>query len=256
MFAFATAYLSDAYASDVGAWIEANIKPSDVFPLAQRTWGGIVTKSPILDLTIDNMRPVRINTFWWPWGASRFARAHFIATEAQLAVIRPNTYRNGAAKRDVLIFADGGEDSKIAAQMWMLPPLPLATAVAGSGMYLITLVDDRYWWWGIPLSIVIPETMAWTALYAKVAQAIGKPIAVDPIVGAYGSANADYSSGYGPLPAVLDAIAFSVQQRIVIDYENNSIMAMNVSTAASSVAAQLAVGYRPFAGGKLLLTPG
>ena len=74
----------------VADWIERNIRPEEIFPFAAHAWTGTLTNSPLLQITPERWRPVQIATCWWPWGARRFARAHFVVSEIQLIQIRQN----------------------------------------------------------------------------------------------------------------------------------------------------------------------
>ncbi len=259
MFSFAGQPLADPVGSAPGAWIENNIRPQELFPLAYRYWPGDLTNGPVLEVTAEPARPAIINTLFWPFGASRFAQAHFVVSEGQLDVIRKATSVSGTSIPGTLLFSDGGVSSELgiqSAQMWMLPARPLSTAVAGAGMFLLTLVDDRYWWWGTPLQLHVSEgATTWTQLYANIAAALGISIAVGSIPAEYGKPVADYSASYRPLPNVLDAVAFSVGQRIVRSL-NGVVTAQNVTTAIASVVFQLVRAQPKYAGGQFALLPG
>lgn len=235
----------------IGSWITKNIRPKELFPLAYRFWPGTLIAGPVLEVTAEPARPARIDTLWWPWGASRFAQAHFVVTEEQLEAIRAVVVVDGESVTGELNINDGGTST--IAQMWMLPAWPLSTAVANAGMYLLTLVDDRYWWWGTPVQFHVTEGgTSWEEVYEEIADDLGITIVVDPIDSAYGTPVADYSTAYRPAPNVLDAVAFSVGQRIVRDLDG-TVTAMNASTALASVTAQLASVNPKYAGGPLAL---
>ncbi len=264
MMSFANIPLSDQIGSPVEAWIAANIRPSELFPLAFRKWPQGLIAGPVLEVTPEHDRPVTIGTLFWPTGASRFAQAHFVVNEGQLAAIRAFVNIGGTTQTANLVFDDG--KTQVTTAMWMLPAWPLSTAAPGQGadigaqMYLLTLVDDRYWWWGIPLQMdVTPGVTTWLNLYDAISAAIGRTISVNAINAAYSLPVADYASAYRPLPNVLDAIAFSVGQRIVRNTDG-SITAQNATTAIASVTAQLAANVAAlnpkYAGGTFSLLPG
>ncbi len=239
-----------------GVWIQANIRPNELFPLAYKYWPGDLTNGPVLDVTAEPARPAVLNTLWWPYGASRFAQAHFVVSESQLAAIRRvvvDYAGNGTSVVGQLIMDDG--KTKITTPMWMLPAWPLSTAVFGAGMYLLTLVDERYWWWGVSYSFIVTAGVTtWLNLYTQISTALGVTISPDTINAAYGTPVADYSSAYRSLPNVLDAVAFSVGQRIV-RYRDGTVKAQNARTARSGVVSQLVRGDPKYAGGKFALLP-
>lgn len=262
MMSFAGVMLSDPETTEVGEWIQQNISPHELFPLSYQTWPGSLGGTAVLESTPDEERSVIIGSFWWPSGASRFARAYFVVSEAQLNAIRTavqtpagtNKVATGTNKAATLLLRDG--TNTVEAEMWMLPAWPLLTAVAGAGAYLLTLVDERYWWWSLPASIAVDVgTTTWLDLYEAIGDALGVTISVDTIPAAYGLPTDDYASGYQSLPGLLDAVAFSVGQRIVRGLDG-TVTAQNATTAIASVTAQLATVVAPYTGGRLSLLPG
>ncbi len=127
MMSYAGIPLSEPPGTDIGAWIAGNIQPHQLFPLAYRSWPGTFTNGPILNNTPDEPRAVVINSLFWPQGASRFARGHFVVTSSQLDSIRRVVYRSGAQESGTLVFSDG--EQSINPLMWMLPPIPLAKSL-------------------------------------------------------------------------------------------------------------------------------
>jgi hypothetical protein len=261
MMSFAGIPLPDAVDSIVGPWIEANIEPAKVFETAQFFWPKSITGAPLFDSTPWPQRPIVINSFYWPRDASRFARVHFAINEPKLNQIRQAVEPSGTPSRATFIFDDG--NNKVMTDLWLLPALPLQTcfpqAIAGQqaagNLYLLTMVDDRYWWWDSVLQYGVDGlTTKWTDIYDAVSGAIGASITADPIPSAYGIPPVDYSIVDRPVPLYLDAVAFSVGQRIVRDYDG-TVKAQNWSTASTSSMAQ-AMLYRKYAGGKLALAPG
>lgn len=110
----------------------------------------------------------------------------------------------------------------------------------------MTLVDDRYWWWGYGLEVDTLTT--WEALYAEIGAVIGTTISVDPIDDDYGDPVDAYMSYNQPLPPIFDAIAFSVGQRVVRSLAG-SVSAQSYESANAAVVANRAAGLVPFVGG-------
>lgn len=249
MIYYADVPLSDPLSSDVGGWIAKNIAPEQLFPLAYRTWPGILANGPILNPTPEEPRPVIINSLFWPWGACRFARGHFVCSYAKMQEIRALVYSGGAPVTAELKLYDG--DNTISTKMWMLPAIPLSQ-ISVQGMYLITLVDDRYWWWGESVSMA--GSGDWTDLYAAVSTVLNIEIDIDPIHADYGMPPLAYATASQQVPLILDAIAFSVQQRIVRSL-TGAVSAQNVATSKAAVEANQSRGYVVSAGGVLDLNP-
>lgn len=248
MFKFADIELGDCDVPEIGTWISACVQPQKIYPLAFRAWPGVTVGQPIINLTPQNQMPVEINTLFWPWGASRFARANFVVSTDMLEGIRATVYSGGAEAAADLVFSDGVND--ITTQMWMLPATPLNGLTTG-GMWLLSLVDERYWWWGLNVSLTVTQgTTEWTDLYDQITDIT---VNYDPVNAAYGKPPLIYGAIQRQLPTVLDAIGWSVQQRCVRDFDGTVTM-QNVGTAQAIVSSNLAGSPTPFAGGQYQLT--
>src|ERR1022692_1886110 len=128
MFSFAGVNLADHSESigiDIAGWVQSNIRPESLFPLAYRTWPGSLT-GPVLDSTPDEPRGGTIGSLQWPVGASRFARGHFIVSSQQLDAIRSVVLRNGTLVAAPLVFSDLA--GSITTNLWHLPAIPLSKA--------------------------------------------------------------------------------------------------------------------------------
>jgi hypothetical protein len=115
--------------AELAAWVEARLPPSEVHAAPWR----------------DRARPVRLGSLYWPLGASQWGEAWYVCTEAQLNLIRPKVYANNRLRPEELVLDDGTR--QLRGKMWMLTPRPLAGAPGENRLFLIPLVDDRYWWW-------------------------------------------------------------------------------------------------------------
>lgn len=253
MFKYANVWLGEQEGTEVGAWVENTIKPEQLFPIASRSWAGYLTNGPMLNITPEINRPVRTGSLLWPWGASRFARAHFVVTGDMLNSIRSIVFLNGTQIAAPFVFADG--NSSITANLWMLPAIPLLTSVTKASLYLLTLVDDRYWWWGTPVDLTIDDGVTtWSDLYSDLSTALGTTISVDSIASAYGTPTTEYTTSSLPAPPILDAIAFSVGQRIVRGLDG-VVSAQNFATSKAILTSNQTAMFVPFAGGQLSLNP-
>ncbi len=239
----------------VADWIERNIRPEEIFPFAAHAWTGTLTNSPLLQITPERPRPIKVGSLWWPRGAMRFARAHYVVSESQLEQIRKNVQQpRGTLQNAILSLADGARTLNI--PMSMVPAWPLAQAVAGAHMWMLTLVDDRYWWQPDVCEIAVQAGVTtWNDIYTQLGNELGITINADPIAAAYGMPPENYAAEYQPTTMVMDAVAWSVGQRIVRDAVTGTVSAQNATTAIASVTAQLATVYPPYAGGALRLLP-
>jgi hypothetical protein len=256
MFSYAGVNLSEPNESvgiNIAGWISANIHPERLFPLAYKSWPESFGNGPVLNQSPEHDRAARINSLFWPRGASRFARGHFVVSGSQLKAIRAVTTRAGVLSAAPFVFSDAV--GSITTSLWMLPSIPLSKALTGSEMYLLTLVDDRYWWWGQALDLAVTVGVTtWANLYAAIGTNLGISIAVDPVSANYGTPTADYNTGARPLPMIFDAIAFSVGQRVVRSL-TGSVRTQNVATAVAAVTANLTLPANSYAGGQMDFNP-
>ncbi len=88
----------------------------------------------------------RINTLYWPTGATRWARGYFMATGLQLPAIIKKSSSYSTAVDLKIANIDG--TSGLTIKVFVLPPRPIAVpgSTAVSNLYLIPVVDERYFW--------------------------------------------------------------------------------------------------------------
>lgn len=188
-------------------------------------------------------RGLRLGSLWWPSGASRWAMFHGLATDNDLAAIRNNLKNTGYQSEDsegALLYGPGqlvlSEENqqfktvgKITATMFMLPARPLFDITGQNGLNLLTLVDDRFGWWfrdSGNITVVDGET-TWGDLFDQIAIALGVDINydVDPDTDAipetYLYPGHGLAAQYEQTPLLLDAVAYNVGQRIVVELDGS-----------------------------------
>lgn len=218
-------------------------------------------------------RPVKLGRLWWPTGASRFAIGHFLATESQLSAIRAAGPFPG-----MLVISDG--ITSILAPMSMLPPRPLTQVPGdaahylkwllpvgdfgklGEPVYIITMVDDRYFWWDrpyVPISITEQRFAGdtngttWAQLFAVLGTALGITINVDVIDAPYIYPAASLSEYNDRLPLLLDLCAASIGQRVIRTFDGK-VYTQRARTALAQVQKNLAANLtNRVAGGRFAL---
>ncbi len=183
---------------------------------------------------------VRLGVLSWPTGARRFAVGHYLATGNQVDAIRTSLGVSGVVGPGNLTLDDGKRS--VSASMWMLPVRPLVQIDGANGLNLITLVDDRFFWWQRRDHIdVIPGTTNWTDLYTSIGTALGTTIQVDGISADYLQPGREMTSRYDAIPILLDAVALCCGQRIVRDFLGN-VRAMNVESSQAIQDTNLELG--------------
>lgn len=216
--------------------------------------------------------PVRPGKLWWPSGASRWATGFYIATEYQLDLIRQAISDDGDYEQD-LVLSDG--TTTVTAPMYMLPPRPLAQnppdadhlqdwtlpvddfGTLGEPVYLLTLVDERYFWWERAATISVTEnTTTWETLISAIGTGLGVTITPDTISADYLKPSGSLASASEPLPLLLDLVCWSIGHRFVRALDG-TCTTQTYTTARASVAAQLLLNTdNRLAGGQFAFTTG
>jgi hypothetical protein len=134
-----------------------DIQPPSRWP--GKNLAGIAWNDPVKE------RPFRLGQLFWPSGASRWAVGRFLASHYQvnqiLGVVQPSGGSPPVPKPLILQAESAGVTGKVTcAKMYLLPPRPLAgllttpilpfvgtPPVTGpADLYLLTVVDIRYFW--------------------------------------------------------------------------------------------------------------
>lgn len=219
------------------------LDPMWMYEFALQTWPGS-------SLAFSGFRgalpvqPVKVGSLYWPAGASRFAVGHYAATQPQLDAIR---LAIGPSGTGTLTIGDG-VDSISVAGMRMLPARPLFRAVtpttggsSPSGLYLLTLVDQRFAFWFAYASGITGES--WADLYSLIGAALGVSISVDAVPTAYETPPENLPATSSALPLLLDSVAWLCGQQVVCQFDG-SVQAINANTGATRFQANIALASR------------
>lgn len=240
-------------------------------PLDQMVPFGHPQQPHHLPLPFRESRPhPAINSLVWPTGASRWATGWFLVAEQDLESIRDLAYASDTYTALTLSLDDGTYQTET--DLWMLPPIPLAQiptsstmsgwtipetevwidaaqTVRQNGLYLMPLVDDRYFWWEKSADIEVDEgTTTWADLFAAYATALDATIEHETIESAYLTPTRQAGSRYGRLPMDLDAAAWAVGRRVVRALDG-TVTLQRPDAAKTSQETQLAIGWDRTAGG-------
>jgi hypothetical protein len=249
---YAGVYLPDATA-EAAAWVEANISLRDVCEFERWAWPGKNRLGwAFHGFTPD--RPIRLGSLFWPTGALRWAVASYLVADDQLTAIRAAVYSGGQYQTAPLVI-DGGENPPISPAMWMLPTRPLQRIFDEQQFWLLTLVDDRYFWQvRSTKALGITEgTTTWDDLYTALTSLLRINLTWDAINPAYLVPSASLMAQYEQAPLLLDAVAYNVGQRIVRNL-NGTVNAYNVLTSQSLLNNDVQIWARKWAGGEFDLT--
>jgi hypothetical protein len=210
----------------VQAWID-RYRP-DMFPLHRptSTLGGRDREQGHWGHSIGLPRPNweqfpprwRLNSLWWPTGASRFAVGLFMTTLDGANKIKA---RVGSDFSGGLEISDG--KNSLAFSMYLLQPRPIGAVATDNPVVLIPLVDKRYFWqWSKMGQMFVNPTTTWAQVSAKIVEGLGGATVERPTPTGY--ENPDWSEWdrfHENAAMGLDAYAASVGQRFVATYKAN-----------------------------------
>src|SRR5688572_3340467 len=200
---------------------------------------------PFVGLPMPNYslrRPPRwkINTLWFPTGATRWSIGLFLCDAASLARILPVVRAaDGRAPLRIQEFRNGVAGSSLTLpNMFLLPPRELNNTETGVNGFLLCLVDQRYFWQFTDTGLMeVDDATTWEEVYDMIGQGMGISIFYDDINPGYFRPDPEeLTRRYENGGLLLDAVAHSVGQRIVLGVDN-VVRAMIASTSATLNAA-------------------
>lgn len=222
--------------AEIADWVRDRIDPSWLVEWTERTWPGHQLEH-VGWRGFWRPGPVRLGVLTWPVGAARFAVGHYLADEVAVAAVRQKGVRDGKPQPLDLVIADGRPGRAVTVPLYALPPRPLDRVAAGvPGLYLLTLVDDRYYWW-YKSGVIGGDS--WTAVYASIGTLLGVKVEADAVADAYRTPPVDLLAAYRPLPVLFDAVAYSVGHRVVRTLEGR-VVAQGWSNAVTTHLGNLA----------------
>lgn len=201
--------------------------------------------------------PPRLNSLYWPTGATRWARGYFLATETQKNKITALAHR--ANGNNALLLKWGDKDQRnpeLQARMYLLPPRPIARANdpyyhPDETLYLLPLVDERYWWQFRAVSdLEISSSTTWSNLFTTLGTALGVTISLPsaPDAGYLSPDPYEFTRRYENAAQMLDAAALSVGKRIIRRIDG-TVRAETNAEAEIIIADNVLSHYQLLAGG-------
>lgn len=243
--------------SDIEEWIDKHVPAADVLESQRLSWPGGSAISTFFPGQLPP-RPAKIGSLFWPRGASRWAVGHFLASENQLAKIRPLLYdATVSGKYKALTLAlDDGVHAPLKTDLYMLPPRPLSQFgnPPDNGFYLLSLVDARYFWWEKAATVSVTSgTTTWAGLYSSLGTALGVTINASTVAAEYLEPSSDFAAQYEYLPLLLDAVAASVGHQVVRRLDG-TVHAQAPATAKTVLTQNLALAGKKKSGGTFAFT--
>ncbi len=185
---------------------------------------------------------LKINTLYWPTGASRWSVGLFLADDAKLTEILSNLNADSLDMRGnaalLRIWDTDGPPSDVNGMwMYLLPPRKVSaydgSGTAGypkNGVWILPLVDERYWWQFKRFS---GEVSSWDNLLESIRDTVSSfsDWAMDGVPSEYGRPHSvEFNREDDSVAMVLDAAAHCVGMRFVMDTHSTAYPATRRQT--------------------------
>lgn len=239
---------------DILAWIDENIPLASIVRWTYRAYPGARLGHIAWPTGHYPAPSIQLNQLFWYPGASRWSFIHVLASWTQLKRIRALAFGEDGNSNSPLamVMQTTGLPSphSIETDLYLMPPHPLARfdrgdqdrrepAETDDDLYLLTLVDGRYWWqYRACPDFAIGESTTWSGMIGKCAEALELEIDVGAIPGSYGKPDRSLNLQWEAVPPVLDAICTNVGLRIVRDLDG-TVHAMDNATSSARLTANL-----------------
>lgn len=187
----------------------------------------------------DPSDKIRLGDYYYPVGATRWSYYRGLATssmaKAMLAATQGNKPATFTISSEPISQGIAGKSYTVSTQMYMLPPRPLGELVGDfDGLYLITLVDERYFWQQGPITLHPTFSTTWADLLSQIATYLGIQLSYSSISSAYLTPEPDSHlwSNQEDVALYLDAIAYNIGRVLVRAYDGTySLMTPEASLA-------------------------
>ncbi len=177
----------------------------------------------------------RLNTLYWPSGASRWGVLHSLVGQTQKEAIQ--TAVGTVAPAAATLKFDDGNGGVITPSMYMIAcrPVFVQDAETGYNLWWVTFVDKRYFWWQKLLSYGFSDGNTWANLLnALVLAASGLTPTVPTINAAYGTPLYTRWNNPGkPLPLLIDAAATACGVRFVFNLDGTADFVLPANAISS-----------------------
>lgn len=194
--------------------VNRHLSVADIPTFTAPCWSGLGgRKADYADL----VKPCDPGRLRWPTGASRWATGYFLMSSGQRtainALVKPTLVSATAPVPLTLTIGDGTRT--ISTTMYALASRPLLQ-FGTETVWLLTLVDVRYWWWTKTAAIAITAgTTAWSDLVSSIGTALGETLTLSTVDADYLKPHPDLATNFEYLPPLLDAVAYSIGRRVV-----------------------------------------
>lgn len=212
----------NSYTEEMAAHVSAYCNPNEVLNFQPTAPSHDLWPLPIPH--IPPLPPVIPNILHWPSDASRFSTFFMMMDEQQVNQLRSICLTNYGSQPQSLVFtpnsnSQGNLDGEsLTVTMYMLPPRPLAQIPGFADLWLVPLVDQRYFWWFQNTNF--NSFSSWASLFSQIKTNLNiVTLNQSTIPTAYGTKPSQRFVMYGqPIPLYFDALAYTLGMRITVGF--------------------------------------
>lgn len=211
-----------AYRSQIGPYPNPSIQIGDwYYPTTASRWSvfrGLATSLQVKEMVeAVNFKPVSFSVSS-PFSSTVGTVPAEFVMHADPTITPTLTRSNDLAVNLLFGAQNPATKYRLSSLMYMLPPRPLAEHGSRfDGLYLVTLVDERYFYQYSPVSLKVTKGTTWNNLVEQCGNALGTVIGFVDIPGVFGAPEPDSHlwSTMENATILLDAIAYNVGDVIV-----------------------------------------
>lgn len=189
----------------------------------------------------QNVTP-RIGEYYYPVSASRWSYFRGIVGTEQKTIMQAAALGSGAVpqKFKIKTSPDGptqGKDYSLETKLFMLPPRPLAVHADANGLWLIELVDERYYWQWRNADVYHPtEDSTWLEIITQLAVQLGITIEGSiPSVYLQPEPDSHFWTNYENAAVLLDAVAWNLGRTVVRNFDGTYNLQENAEAAVQVI---------------------
>lgn len=201
---------------------------------------------------------MRLNTLYWPQGATRWACGLFLTNDEGLTNILAEVQGDNGSGYDpkqlVIADADFATDPPentfssdvsirwaLSTEMHLLQPRMISDST-DQRLWLLPLVDERYFWQWSEAAFTLTDT--WTDLISELSVAMAASILTPSIDEAFGAPDqTEVARSWQNAAVLLDAVAASLGKRVVREVGSGAV-SLQASDAAYTIATNDLSDYR------------
>jgi hypothetical protein len=217
---------------EITAFLDDYLPLSDArWTTPQRVYPGPRLLSASRPVHNVNRPALALGQWFYPVGMSRWSEVHLIVTETNYSQILAAAFdQDGNPVANTLSWTQNGIE--IATQMYVLDIRPIARMASQPPVWVLSLVDERYYFNFTPLTLTIGNTTQWSDLVTDITTALDITATQDTIPAAYlqPEPDSDLQASSENAAILADTVAANVGVRWVRELSGTYYL-QNVTTA-------------------------